>query len=509
MSVLLITLALVGQIRVEPEALDESFRGKRIIVEGVYNGVIGSDANRQIRLLHCKAKFLPGRRQLHDVKGAENVEISGYVRVERKEVFVDIQSFAILPSDVARFKQREIDLESRDPNGWYQLADWAAARAKKYPNDELAELGIGAYRRAVSIERRNANGDPETLRKLIKKVKAEKRLKDFDAADIEHEILRAESASLDRSSPEAIREFARRVRDRLPFTDRSEAPPLDAETRASYTKDPIGVFASQDDSGRGRLARYWQAELLDQAHERLYATRQKSPLEIADLAAADLPDYPEFERKWILRAQESAQTRMGELSRREIEELAHRIADELQDPTILDRLLKTWLDVQDRQLHEKERAAEQQALANGAAVPQKNVRTRYELAQTHLEWFDNDPDSIRRVTDLLREVLAIDPSFVPATALLERIGMRQQADGNWANPDEGSSAPISGGSIRVGMSAEKVLATLGEPEGRSRVVTAGRVGHLWTYHGIDETTYISLVQGKDGTISVSAVHHSP
>lgn len=507
--VLLGQLALVGQMRVEPEDIDQSLRGKKIVVEGVYSGQIGVGAQRQLRLLRSNAKFLLGRKFDEKLRAAANIEITGSVRVDGTDVLVDVASIKTLPTDLERYERGAAEIPLGDARGWYALAGWARARAKKYSSPELAERALAAYRQGVEVERKSLAGDAEGLRRLLKRLKAEKWITDVDESDLEHEILRAEFTRVDTLDPDALTEFARRVRDRLPFSDRAETPPVEPDGRKDYQARPLTVFRSQDDAGRQQLARFWQVMLLDQAHERLFARDSADPLSLADKAASEMPDYPEFTHKWLSRAKQDAQKRVAQLPRAQLESLAHRIADELGEREEASRLVADWLEHKEKEL----RAGEEQAAADArrlsSATPIRGARARFELGRTYAEWFAEDDARIDRAVRLLQEALAIDPSFTPAEKELEQLGLVKTADGRWLNSDERPSPvperALGNASARVGMDADRLLAIQGAPDSRARVVTAAGVRHQWVYHAINETTYITLEDSSDGRPRVTAI----
>ncbi len=83
-----------------------------------------------------------------------------------KLVFV-VSDLQFQPSDSDRYKALRAKVSSNKPDEWYKLADWGAARAKFYRDEDLKREATLAFKSGVQAEHRALNPmTAASLRKL-------------------------------------------------------------------------------------------------------------------------------------------------------------------------------------------------------------------------------------------------------------------------------------------------------------------------------------------------------
>lgn len=501
-----LTVIVLQQARVEPEEITAALDGRRIVVQGLYNGQVGTGIQRQLGMTNSNAKFLLGRRFDQRLTGVQNIEVIGTVRAQGQDVFVDVASVRVLPSDLEEYDLRAKEIRNGDFLAWYELAQWASQRDKRYPGHGLKEKVDETYRRGIQVERRAAAGNPTALRRLTQRTAKELKIKDFDFADIEHEILHAEAAAVDDQSTEKLEDFARRVRDRLPFGDREEMAPAAPELRRGYDADPIGTFLKASDDERKQLSRYWQVKLLVRAQERKRDLGRIDWLTLGEWADAEMPDYPGIAERWLEKAKEESLPKLPSLSRSEIQRLAVSASRSNEEEG--KELRVRWLQAREQALRDSEQRSAATSKAKRRQPLPPNARERLELAKDYVQWFKDDPEMVHKAVELLSEALTIDPTFLAARAALEQLGYVLSPNGEWVTKENAPLAALQAkpnGTVGIGMTPDRVLEIKGAPDSRARFVTAHRVIHQWVYHAIDETTHVFFDQTKDGSLRVTSL----
>lgn len=487
-----LAVVLVSQVRVEPEALERTYVGQRIAVEDLCSGVLGEGEQRHFRLKRCSnVKFIPKGVYLDNIQG-HMVQVTGTVQLQDQNLVVFVDSLVKLPDDLTRYKQQADLIDENDFPSWYRLSDWALQRANNYQSEAMRERSEVAYRTAVGIQRRLAQGNPDRLHQLRDKIVQDRRITNYDLDSLDHEILRATYQQMQTAEPETLRQFARTVQQRLGGTP--DLPPLAPAVREQYRQHPNAVFARANPTERARLSRYWQAEILNRALVEQARGKQWTTADLAKAAAEQFPDYPDLLKNWQDDALADFRRDPLTLSREQVAALAADVP-ELQRPQIY----MTWLLAKEAQLQREEGIAEKKAAAQGV----RNVRdakARFELAELYQQWLPRNPPAVQRQKQLLTEAVQIDPSFMEA-----QVKLRQLGETTVATAPPRREAEAVGSAFRIGMRAEDITVA---PDHKARFVTQGRTVHQWIYRGIGgKTTYLFLETGPSGALTVTDVRN--
>ena len=177
-------------------------------------------APTQVRLLRSKAKFrIDGGEFPKPPSRDANVHMVGRVRAERGGLTVLVSTIRFLPSDLARFAQRRVDLAPKDYKGRYVLGRWGRRRAQLYDDRDLLAQARAVLREAVRLEADVLGAkNPDVLVRLAaksKRVLPEEQPAGFPTAQ---ELYLQAAAHLRRAatSPMQILDVAAKLRQWLP-----------------------------------------------------------------------------------------------------------------------------------------------------------------------------------------------------------------------------------------------------------------------------------------------------
>lgn len=480
-------LALFAQVRVEPEALSRAHVGQRIVLEDLCTSILGEAGAEHFRMKRCSnVKFIPENVSTERIKGI-NLEVTGTVKLRENDLIVLVDAIKRLPDDVTRYTQKAENIAPDDAASWYELANWARNRGEKYGSEEMLAKSLAAYTVAVAAERRLAAGNPVRLQQLRKRIETEKRLPGYDLNSLDHEILRAEAAQVDLNDAAALRQLANKVGQALQATP--QLAPVSTIRREQYDAQPLAVYDQSESNDRKRLARYWQASLLNEA---LQLNRGNvDSTELAAAAARELPDYPDLVDSWQKRAVADFQRVPHQFSPAQVEELARKESKP-------EDVYLHWLKAREKRLVEEELAADRAAQAQGRRSL-RDAKARFELAQFYGKWLPNNAVARHDRRRLLQETLQIDPQFAEADVQLRQLGEQRPA-----TPAPQTAGGV-GTSFRIGMRADEIPVA---PDFKARVVTKDKIVHQWIYRGVagGKNTYVFLEETAGG-LTVSDVHN--
>jgi hypothetical protein len=227
----------------------------------------------------------------------------------------------------------------------------------------------------------------------------------------------------------------------------------------------------------------------------------------AERSASVFPDDPSIARGWWRRAIEERESRLANLSAREVEALSGRSADQLGDGRRAIEIKRRWLALREEELRANEKLGEERSRQGQGAGFVRDARSRWELAQNHLAWFAKEGE--RDAGRLLLESAEILPDFEPASEGLRKLGYRRSAEGKWLSPEESARieeqerAPRT---VESGMMEADVERVMGSADGV--VVTAGKPGMgemIWRYSGASRDTYVVFRQSGAASWIVNKV----
>jgi hypothetical protein len=493
---------------VEPEEVTRRLAGKTIQVEDLVTSLLGVGENRRLRLLRCsEISFRLDESAPKEISG--NVRVTGKVRVEASQVVVDVSKVELLPSDVEQFEIKKSSISGSGPKAWYELAEWAEKRFGLYQNGAMHELAAEAYRRGIAMERQQAGDDVGKLELLRQRMMKSNIVNDLDDDEIAHHLAVARLPHLSTASADDLEKSAKEWGESLGLPESVRAPSNPAEMGA-YEQDPVGVYRRATAPQRPTLVRGYQVKLLRLAAEKRVAAKEWDAYQASQWTAEKLPEEPATSRRWLELGISAEEAKLVTLRFRDVEKLARRVIEGLEDIPRADAIRKRWLNETEAAMRAKETQAEEVARAGQLPTPLRDVRARYDLAGHRLFWFPNDPEQKALAADLYQEGLAIEPTFEPAIEGLRSLGYRRDSQGKWQDPQTAEQVDRQLAeqprSPAIGMEDSAVRKILGQPDSQSRIITGPRlVERQWRYQGFKETTYLNLRTDGAGRWRVSDI----
>lgn len=432
-----------------PQWLDQVLK-----VEGQ---VISFAGRNQFKLRHCELPFHLSDEQLRAVDVGRNVELTGRMRKESGKLIFLASRAKVLGSHVEQFAALEAKLKSAEPDEWYELAHWAAARGKFYDDDELLTRSRRAWRKGLQLEHAALPADDAQARlDLARKVHEHQP----DAAlegELTHEAARLRWRQAEQD--ETQQEFLAWLTEKFP----ASAKPLTefpGELNRRYLANPLETFRKANDEDRDKIARllYLEAELariLPRAKD-----DGSNASQIADELASRAPERTELIEKY---RELGLRWRLGSIASASRQE-ALRLADDLKARDQAEdarTLLKSWIRSQETK------------------VRQDDPVGLLQLADDYLQLVDDEPAAVK----LLIAAYELDPSLEDAGDRLKRLGYRWDQN-RWTKGDD-ADAPLGLGStphqLAEGMTADAVRQLLGEPTGITRVISRKGVYQVWSF----------------------------
>lgn len=497
-------------LRVEPEDLSRRHHGQRVLIEDRVSSVLGEGETRQFRLRRCpQVIFEVGSKGPRALEG--NVRVVGTARFERNALRVDVESVDLLVSDLDEFDQRSQAIAKDDFERWYALAEWARQRARLYSDDAIRAKSVDAYAKGMLIERAAASGEVDRLRTLRERVTNQEFVDNVDVGEIDHAILRSEFSAREDWSPDQLEALAEKVLHTLDPQRQNLPMRAGSELAKQYLDNPIKTFRTSDEATRLGLARLWEVQLHKSAWDaRIAAGGVAEGYRAWDWSQEALRDYSEIGMEWLNAAIAAESASALELDEVKLRRLTSRIRTDAADPARAAAMEKEWLELREKRMRDEEARQQRDAERSGRPAPSPNVRGRYDIAMVWRKWFGDENE---HAITLLLEVVQIEATFEPAVDALQELGFTRLADGRWLSAEAAREADRQNNTPRTlarGMEEDEVVATLGQPDARFRVIT-GRdtVEHHWTYRTPSGTTHVILLSGSDGAPTVSAIHRTP
>lgn len=447
-----------------------SLAGTTHQIEGRYSFFSTS----QLRMENCDLEFVLARAFQKPAGSSKTILIAG--RLEKRDedgraaklVFV-VSDLQVQPSDSDHFRNLRAKVSSNKPDEWYKLADWGAARAKFYRDEDLKREAMLAFKSGVQAERRALN--PETavaLRKLADKLATWNADPDLQL-QYRHQALWLEFNASRRENKGNDGEVLTLIAKQLEgaTTPLTEA---DQELRDRYLAQPEIVFNEADAETRPKCARAFYALVMHTRISRDASPDGKNGYAIATRIEKELPEYASEIPVYQQKERDYHVSRVGTMTRKELNELITRF-EPLAIPEFATDLKKRWL------------------LAREENLEPGNVTGLVELGDEYLQLVNDQESAIR----IYKKAYAKSPTTQLISDKLTELELVLHK-GDWIPkgdipppPADPLAAAIRDGEVKEGMNAEQVRSALGiEPTRRTRVVTSGNVQEWWLYedHGL-------------------------
>lgn len=433
-----------------PEWIDMSFK-----VEGRVGSFVGRN---QFRLIHSDLPFHVSDEQRRTVDAARsNVEVTGRLKKESGKLIFVVDRVKILGSDVEQFSTKEAKLKSPKAEDWYELAKWAEARGKFYGDEELTAKARRVWMKGLQLERASLPpNDMEARLAMVEKL----HLHQPDAAleaELVHEAARLKWQAAQKAG--AIKPFAEWLTKHYPASVKALAE-FPAELNRQYEANPLEAFRTADAADREILSRLLFLQVEQVRILALAKADGSNASQIADELAARIPERSDLADKYREQAFGWRLKSIASAPRQE----ALRLADDLKSRDRADEaqeLLGRWV-----------RAQELRTLKDDPV-------SMVQLADEFLQLAQDEPAAVK----LLAEAHALDPTFEDAGDRLNQLGYRYEQN-RWikgGSPDSPAGTEKVPGQLSLGMTAEAVLLLLGEPNGKTRIITRKGTQEIWSF----------------------------
>jgi hypothetical protein len=427
----------------------------------------------EFKLQRCEIVFRMDRALPVTIKRGKNLELTGKLTQNGGKTVCDVQSFREGASDIDQFRDRKRVLKRGDSQPWYELADWAKRRGEFYTDVELLAASDEAYRDGLDVERRAlAANDFEGRFRLADKARKSK-LADESVMPLVHEAYQLRWKLVQQAKPIEWERLAADVSRDLPGCDEPLQLP-ETELRKRYEAQPMETYVATTTGIRRKLHRILYSEILLRSVMNRLTADFGNGFEIADQIDKLLPEYRSQGEQYRDKALATRSSDVSRLSRAQVVELAKQFRDRKQ-PQPAEQLLTKWLTARRQRLDADD-------------------------IEGHLHMVDEYRSLLNRADlaeKLLFETAAKHPDAKQVVERLEQLGYRKK-DGRWlstkdfqAQPEAEIERAMREGRVAVGMTADQVRKSLGQPASRSRAASAGEVCEVWTY-GVPGNSRLSV-----------------
>jgi hypothetical protein len=437
--------------------------GVEVQIEGRFQQA-GRSAGGQteFKLQRCEIAFRMDRALPAQPKG-RNYAVTGKLSQEGGKTICEVQSLREVASDITQFRDRKRAIPRGDSKAMYELAEWAKQRGEFYTDVELISASDEASRDGLDIEVRSLGANDFEGRFRLAARAREIKLTDEHVWPLIHDGYRVRWKQAQQAKPAAWETLARDLARDLPGCDEPLSSP-ETELRKQYAAQPQELYRSTTAGVRRTLHRILYAEIVLRTLTSRLAPDSGNGFEIADEIEKKLPEFRAKAEEIRDKVLATRAADVNRLSRAQVLELAKLYRDRKQSPEA-EKLLTKWLEQRRQRLDgddidgHLQLAEEYRALLNRADLSDK----------------------------LLIETITKHPEARQVATRLEQLGYRWK-DGRWltmgefqAQPEAAIEQAMRAGRVAIGMTAEQVRKTLGQPASKSRAVSAGQIGEVWIY----------------------------
>lgn len=416
----------------------------------------------EFKLQRCEIAFRMDRALPGQPKG-KSYAVTGKLSQEGGKTICEVQSLREVASDIDQYRDRKRGLKRGDAKALYDLAVWAKQRGEFYTDVELLSASDEAYREGLDVERRAlAANDFEGRFRLAAKAR-EIKLADETVWPLIHDGYRVRWKLAQQAKPTEWERLGRDLSRDLPGCDEPLLSP-ETELRKQYQSQPQETYVATTAGVRRKLHRILYSEILLRTVTSRLAADFGNGFEIADQIDKLLPEYRAKAEEFRDKVLATRSTEVNRLSRAQVLELAKQYRDRKQ-PQQAEQVLTAWLTLRRKRLDADD-------------------------IEGHLQLADEYRALLNRAdlgTGLLIETITKHPDAKQVADRLEQLGYRKK-DGRWLTTTEFQAQPeaeieraMREGRVAVGMTADQVRKTLGQPVSRSRSASAGQISEVWMY----------------------------
>ena len=445
-------------------------------------------ANKQLlRLQKCDVVFHLEENHSARVTSTRHVELRGRLKKEDGKVVFQVDDLSPLPSDEAEFSSREARIKQPRSRDWYELAEWAAGRAKFYNDRKLREHALVAFRKGVEFEAQELPADKIPARfELADKAEEYEQQELADWLRFEASVLQSRQV-LGRTPLQAA-EIATAIKEigrRLPGSGVQPEIPL-TTLEAAFETDPFEAWRKATIAERRLLQRILMNRLQTARILMSAEADGRNGQEVAEEFRRSIPEDRAQAAAWDARHLAYRAARSGGLTRNELLSL-------IEDLT-------------------RQSGAE---AARGAAevwIKAREPRWREEGARGLVTLASERRGLLKDETGALALLIEADkqsPEQGEAAAQLQELGYHK-VGGSWQRrapePDVSAAANAAADPLSIGQTETVLRQALGEPTLRNRVATARGVTESWVFgvRGSSRLVVVLQRRNQDAELKVTA-----
>lgn len=462
----------------EQESRWPSLVGKRLRIEGRYT-LFGTD---RFKYHNCPVSFRLPEGITKPRSSSTVVEVVGTLERERNDFIFDVTWLRSRPTDAERVSTQQARLDRRQPQEWYNLADWTAERAKFYDDEELAKTATDLYQQGVTIAyEQRPQDDPDALFALADKV-LKYGLDPRRQLELIHEGERIAWSQRPQGNGQQATALLERIDSSLP----GSATPVESfppELRQRYLAEPLAVYQVADDEQRKLLHRLLYAEFTRQMIEAEADPSGANGAEVAKQLRQAVPEYAALSKTYEQKEMQYKVANVGRMTRDEVNRMA-QIFRERAQPKKAEKVIRDWL------------------VAKEPAAVNDGPRGMMELAEEYVAML-NDTSAAER---LYIAAYKQNPQLTPISQWLTTRGYVLEGD-QWVHASQRAmdsndpyASAVLAGEVKVGMTDSHVRAATGAaPRRIIRIASSGEVTEIWLY--TDVGLAIQLVKRSGATES--------
>lgn len=438
-----------------------------LTIDGRYEGRVA----RQFRLSKFPLLITPSRITAlpPGIQNGERMTVSGLLKRSGTRYAMEATRIAVGRTDHERMAARVEKLGDDDPELWYPLADEYSLIAEFYRDNFLKTQVQSLRQNAFKLQRQQSANDSARLASLIEK---------GTELGIDPDVLAAirfESiVSLTKTQPANVAQLEQAIKSHLPGWDQANGK-LEADVEQRFLKDPAEEYEFSSTTVRAVMHRRLYRRVHVAAMLKGLQKDGSNGLSLAETIQRELPE----EQTEISRLRDAyidfRVSRVARRTQRELAELTQMMVEFGREAEQLPTV-QAWLAEQDKRLSDGELSS--------------IVRTAADYDFAYERW--KQAEHKQTAIDLLKRAWIIASKVAPVEAdniakRLEHFGWTRLKD-VWMTSEQVAALPADDIELAmkemrvvVGMKADQVIANLGQPQKKIRVISARMVEEIWIY----------------------------